>query len=95
MDPFLSLTLHYIDDDWKLHQRCLETAYFPADHMADMIAQGLKDMLSDWELAKEKLSAITTDNGPNVVKAASLNGWTRQQCSGHRLHLAIGKYTSA
>ncbi|XP_051787617.1 E3 SUMO-protein ligase ZBED1-like [Erpetoichthys calabaricus] len=62
MDPFLSLTLHYIDDDWKLHQRCLETAYFPADHTADMIAQGLKDMLSEWDLAEEKLSAITTDN---------------------------------
>lgn len=95
MDPFLSLTLHYIDDDWKLRQRCLETAYFPADHTADMIAQGLKDMLSEWDLAEEKLSAITTDNGANVVKAAALNGWIRQQCFGHRLHLAIGKYTSA
>ncbi|XP_051784409.1 E3 SUMO-protein ligase ZBED1-like [Erpetoichthys calabaricus] len=62
MDPFLSLTLHYIDDDWKLRQRCLETAYFPADHTADMIAQGLKDMLSEWDLVEEKLSAITTDN---------------------------------
>ncbi|GAA6081512.1 zinc finger BED domain-containing protein 1-like [Tachysurus ichikawai] len=80
MDPFLSLTLHYIDDDWKLHQRCCETAYFPADHMADMIAQDLKDMLSEWDLAEEKLSAITTDNGADVVKAAALNGWIRQQC---------------
>ncbi|GAA6085058.1 zinc finger BED domain-containing protein 1-like, partial [Tachysurus ichikawai] len=75
MDPFLSLTLHYIDDDWKLRQRCLETAYFPADHTADMIAQGLKDMLSEWDLAEEKLSAITTDNGANVVKAAALDGY--------------------
>ncbi|GAA6085731.1 zinc finger BED domain-containing protein 1-like, partial [Tachysurus ichikawai] len=54
-----------------------------------MIAQGLKDMLSEWDLAEEKLSAITTDNGANVVKAAALNGWIRQQCFGHRLHLAI------
>lgn len=33
---------------------------------------------------------ITTDNGANIVKAASLNNWTRLQCFGHRLHLAIG-----
>ncbi|RXN31729.1 zinc finger BED domain-containing 1-like protein [Labeo rohita] len=89
MDPFLSRTLHYIDGDWKLRQRCLEMPYFPADHTADMIVQGLKDMLSEWDLAEEKLSAITTDNGANVVKAAALNGWIRQQCFGHRLHLAI------
>ncbi|XP_061584717.1 E3 SUMO-protein ligase ZBED1-like [Cololabis saira] len=32
---------------------------------------------------------ITTDSGANIVKAASLNNWTRLQCFGHRLHLAI------
>lgn len=95
MDPYLSLTLHYIDDEWKLRNRCLETAYFPADHTSEMIAQGLRDMLSAWELAEDNLVAITTDNGANIVKAAQLNGWTRQQCFGHRLHLAIGKCTSA
>ncbi|GAA6102652.1 ubiquitin carboxyl-terminal hydrolase 29-like [Tachysurus ichikawai] len=46
-------------------------------------------MLSEWDLVEEKLSAITTDNGANVVKAAALNGWIRQQCFGQRLHLAI------
>ncbi len=34
---------------------------------------------------------ITTDSGANIVKAASLNNWTRLQCFGHRLHLAIGE----
>lgn len=88
MEPYLSLTLHYIDDEWKLHNRCLETAYFPVDHTSEMIAQGLRDMLSAWELTEETLLA-------NVVKAAQLNRWTRQQCFGHRLHLAIGKCTNA
>ncbi len=40
---------------------------------------------------EERQVCITTDNGTNVVKAASLNDWTRLQCFGHRLHLAIGR----
>lgn len=45
--------------------------------------------MASWSLQEERLVCITTDNGSNVVKAASLNNWTRVQCFGHRLHLAI------
>ncbi|KAJ4918319.1 hypothetical protein JOQ06_022404, partial [Pogonophryne albipinna] len=38
---------------------------------------------------EEDQTCITTDNGSNVVKAVELNHWTRLQCFGHRLHLAI------
>lgn len=34
---------------------------------------------------------ITTDNGSNIVKAASQNNWTKLQCFGYRLHLTIGE----
>lgn len=81
MDPYISLTVHYIDDKWKL-------AYFPSDHMGEMVGQGLRMMLSAWDIREE---AITSDNGANIVKAAEHNKWTRVQCFGHRLHLAIGK----
>lgn len=91
MEPYMSLTVHYIDDKWQLLTRVFETAYFPNDHTGDMIAQGLRQMLSAWDLKEENLDAITTDNGTNVVKAAELNQWMREQCFGHRLHLAISK----
>lgn len=90
MDPYISLTVHFIDE-WKLHTRVLETAYFPNEHTGEMIAQGLRLMLLAWDLKEENLVAITTDNGANVVKATELNHWRREQCFGHRLHLAIGK----
>ena len=67
MEPFISLTIHYIADDWNLGSRCLQTSYFPAEYTAEEIAQ-----------EKEKRQVcITTYNGVNVVKAASLNDWTR------------------
>ncbi|XP_053188639.1 E3 SUMO-protein ligase ZBED1-like [Scomber japonicus] len=89
-EPYISLTVHFIDEEWKLQTRCLETAYFPEDHTGELIAEGLKEALLSWGLIEKKMVCITTDSGANVVKATSLNNWTRLQCFGHRLHSAIG-----
>ncbi|KAK0140110.1 Zinc finger BED domain-containing protein 1 [Merluccius polli] len=89
MEPYLSLTIHYIDDDFTMKSRCLQTSFFPQDHTGEAIAQGLREALASWSLPEERQVCITTDNGSNVVKAASLNKWMRLQCFGHRLHLAI------
>ena len=91
-EPYISLTIHFIDHEWNLKTRCLETAYFPDDHTGENIAEGLKEALLTWCLNEENMVCITTDSGANVVKATSLNDWTRLQCFGHRLHSAIGEY---
>ncbi|KAL0170634.1 hypothetical protein M9458_035230, partial [Cirrhinus mrigala] len=88
-EPYLSLTIHYIDEDWGLQSRCLQTAYFPDDHTAEILSAGLEDALASWGLSEDRQVCITTDNGANIVKAVSLKNWTRLQCFGHRLHLAI------
>ncbi|XP_060790843.1 zinc finger BED domain-containing protein 4-like [Neoarius graeffei] len=31
-EPYMSLTAHYIEQDWTLKSKCLQTAYFPKDH---------------------------------------------------------------
>lgn len=90
-EPYISLTIHFIDKEWNLKTRCLETAYFPDDHTGEVIAEGLKEALLSWSLIEHKMVCITTDSGANVVKATSLNDWTRLQCFGHRLHSAIGE----
>ena len=90
-EAYISLTINFIDQEWNLKTRCLETAYFPDDHTGENIEEGLKEALLTWSLIEDKMVCITTDSGANVVKATSLNGWTRLQCSGHRLHSAIGE----
>ncbi|KAF0029509.1 hypothetical protein F2P81_018614 [Scophthalmus maximus] len=77
------------DDEWNLKTRYLETAYFPEDHTREIITKGLKEALLSWDLIEDKMVCITTDSGANVVKATSLNDWTRLECFGHRLHSAI------
>ncbi|XP_063742293.1 E3 SUMO-protein ligase ZBED1-like [Eleginops maclovinus] len=89
MDPYLSLTVHFISDEWVLESHCLQTSYFPDDHTGELLAAGLQEALDSWGLSEQKLVAITTDNGANIKKAIELNHWTRLQCFGHRLHLAI------
>lgn len=44
-DPYISLSVHFIDGDWNLKSKCLETAYFPEDHTGEFIAQNLTDAL--------------------------------------------------
>ncbi|XP_067257290.1 E3 SUMO-protein ligase ZBED1-like [Chanodichthys erythropterus] len=89
--PYLSLTVHFIDQDWKLVSLCLQTVYFPEDHTGEAIAGGLMDALASWGLSEERQVCITTDSGTNIIKAAELNRWTRLQCFGHRLNSAIEK----
>ncbi|XP_059410212.1 E3 SUMO-protein ligase ZBED1-like [Carassius carassius] len=90
-EPYLSLTVHFIDQDWKLVSLCLQTVYFPEDHTGESIAAGLADALASWGLREDRQVCITTDSGTNIIKAAELNRWTRLQCFGHRLNSAIEK----
>lgn len=92
MEPYMSLTVHFITSDFEMKSRCLQTSFFPEDHTGQALAHGLKEALAAWGLDEERLACITTDNGQNIVKAISINNWTRLQCFGHRLHLAIGKH---
>ena len=91
MEPYISLTLHYIDADFAIKTNCLQTAFFPEDHTGLNIAEGLRQAMTAWDLKEENLVCITTDNASNMKLAAELNGWMRLQCFGHRLHLAIGE----
>ncbi|KAL7857228.1 hypothetical protein SRHO_G00161270 [Serrasalmus rhombeus] len=89
MQPYISLTVHFINHTWALRSVCLQTAYFPEDHKGEVIAQGIKDTLSSWNLAEDRLSCMTTDSATNMIKALKDNEWPSLQCFGHRLHNAI------
>jgi hypothetical protein len=89
--PYVSLTIHYIDSDWKLQSRCLGAQFIPEDHTGENIADAVEDMLDEWSLKIDQMVCITTDSGSNMIKAAEEKDWARLPCFGHRLHSAIGK----
>lgn len=41
--PYISLTVHFLDQDFELKTWCLQRAYFPGQHTAENIACGLSD----------------------------------------------------
>ena len=76
MVPYLGFTIHFIDNAWNLKSRVLQTVFMPEDHTADHLAQALESTLETWDLKKEQMVVITTDNGANIVKAVKTNlGW--------------------
>ncbi|XP_076876677.1 E3 SUMO-protein ligase ZBED1-like [Brachyhypopomus gauderio] len=89
MMPYMSLTIHYLNANWELQSKCLETLFIPESHTGDNLAEALRSSLQEWSLDEGKLACITTDNGANIVAAVRKLGWQWLNCFGHNLHLAV------
>jgi len=44
-EPYLSYTIHYINNDCELEKKCLQTLHFPSDHTGPNIAEALKETI--------------------------------------------------
>ncbi len=91
MIPYISYTIHFLNKDWQLQARCIQTKYLPEDHTGEMIAESMEETLSMWNLKSECQVCITTDSGSNIVNAARRLSWPRLSCFGHNLHLGVLK----
>ncbi|KAF7827215.1 putative AC transposase [Senna tora] len=58
---YMSLTAHFIDDNWRLQSLLLRFLYVPTPHTMDVLADTLLKGLMSWNL-EAKLSTITVDN---------------------------------
>ena len=58
--------------DYQLASHLLETKEFPESHTGSNIADELLVILDEWKLAPQILTAVTTDNGANIVLAADI-----------------------
>ena len=99
-DAYLAVTLHYINQDFKLEERTLETISFPGKHSGLHISTKLREILFTFNLPLEKCSMVVRDNGSNV-KLATKNLFsstgalletmkTRSMgCFAHTLHLIL------
>ncbi len=91
---YTGLTVHYITGEFSLQSHLLETKEFPESHTGENIAEELEGILQEWNLPLDRLSAVTTDNGSNIVRAADILGWQRMPCFSHTLQLAVEKAMS-
>ena len=86
LEPYLAVTVHYINKEWKLKSYCLNSnkhTFLPQDQTGVNISEALRSILESWSLPENKLAYITTDNGSNVTAAVGILGWNGLSCFGH------------
>ena len=88
---YVSLTVHYISEQWETSYHLLETAESTTDHTAVNLATGLEEVLARWQLPLSKLSGATTDNARNITAALEILGWQQLGCFAHTLQLGVHK----
>ena len=72
---YIGTTVHYVDAAYNLQSHMLGTCEFSDSHTAVNIAEAPQQILQDWKLPTDCLSAATTDNGRNIAMAMEILGW--------------------
>ena len=79
---YLSLTCHFIDNEWTLRSIVLTTVAFTTDHTGDDISDTLSELMDQWNIT-DKVVASTTDNASNIIKAMRNLSILNMPCVGH------------
>ena len=86
----MSLTVHFIDGNFTLQSKCLQTLEVPHDHNAASLKDVISTMFSNWKI-NDKVCGGITDNGSNIVNAFRLLKIDHFPCIAHTLQLAVNK----
>ena len=96
MEGYMTVTAHFISEDWRLHSFMLETKVMEVSHTAANIAERLCEVLEEFEIPAEKRVAVIHDDAANMVLCAKLlydnPSWGNIQgvcCAVHTLQLCI------
>lgn len=91
LEPYISLTAHYITNGMKMQRYTLETKYIPDRHTGVNLSHAIEELLELWTLDFKHVAAITTDSAANMLKMADVSGLMRKPCFGHLLHNGVNK----
>ena len=85
-ESYDTVTCSYINNDWVLKCRVLDTLKIEGSHTGQNISKVLLNVKQRWGLGQ--IIAVT-DNAANEGKAFSLLSWERHSCMGHNLNLVV------
>ena len=88
---YLTITCHFIDDEWCLKNFILQTRLMDRPHTGEYIATILEEACAEWGLEK-KDPAFVSDNAANMLAAAKETYFDPHLgCFAHTLNLGIRK----
>ncbi|KAL4104548.1 hypothetical protein QTP88_019843 [Uroleucon formosanum] len=70
-ESFISVTIHYINDNWELKNYTLCAEYIEERHSSENLAFMLEMVIAEWELDGE-VHAVVHDNAANVISSVLL-----------------------
>lgn len=85
---FIALTVHYINSDTILCSRLIGCINYNEKCTSEELANFLMGITKKWSI-ENKISAVVTDNAPNIVNAIKLNNWRHVPCFAHVLNIGI------
>jgi hypothetical protein len=85
-DSFLSLTLHYLNSDFKPKMVVLDCIPFNSEHTAENILCLIDEKLDPYQLS-DKIHLFVRDNATNMVGAFEISPWTHVGCFLHILQV--------
>nr|XP_043069077.1 E3 SUMO-protein ligase ZBED1-like [Drosophila bipectinata] len=89
-DHYLSVTCHFVTDNFKLKSAVLSTNKLVCDtnQNSENIADTLRIVQADWEIM-HKVTAIVSDNASSMIKACKLLEKWHMPCFAHTLNLVV------
>ncbi|XP_065900618.1 zinc finger BED domain-containing protein 4-like [Dysidea avara] len=85
---YITVTCHFLTDDWELKSVVLETVQIEDSHTAENIASTLLCITDKWNIT-DKICCAITDNASNIVAAIQHNKWNHLPCFAHTLNLIV------
>ncbi|XP_065908971.1 zinc finger BED domain-containing protein 4-like [Dysidea avara] len=85
----LSLTAHWVDDTFVKVSAVLHAQAVEESHTGEHIAAQMEWMLQNWEIPRDKVHIVISDNASNMVKAMNDASFAHFGCFAHSLQLVI------
>lgn len=85
---FIGVTVQYVQG-MEMKSACLDVLKLNQSHTAAYISSSLQNILNKWKISKDKIVAVVTDNGANIVRAVhdSFGKNRHLPCFAHILNL--------
>ncbi|XP_067300896.1 zinc finger BED domain-containing protein 4-like [Pseudorasbora parva] len=87
----LSLTVQWIDTDFKLKKIVLHSQEFRGSHTAVAISEAFANMFDTWRIDRSKVHAVVSDNARNMAKAMEDSNLKGIRCMAHTIQLAVNE----
>ncbi|RLN96681.1 hypothetical protein BBJ28_00026154 [Nothophytophthora sp. Chile5] len=88
-ESYMSLTLHYVDENFNMNGWTLEVVSLPGKHDALSIGSALVSIFERWGLNRDKCTRFLRDGASNMKKACDDIGLRNLSCAAHSLHLVV------